>query len=321
MLPAIAFWDAMVTAACYMSIIGLGQYVSGSAGVFSVAHAAFAGIGGYAAAVLAVRFGTPLPVSLLAAALVASLPGFLLGYLSWRSDKLVAGLATIAFAEGVVVMLLNTPALGGAQGVLGVPLETNLPLAAGMLAIVALLVWRFDSSRLALAARACRDDFRTARSIGINIMWVKTLTFGLGAGIAGLGGGLGAYYLGVQSPAQLGFFYGSNYLLYVAFGGSYSVWGALFGSLTLTLLPEALRISDTVRFVLFGLLLAFSVAALPGGVIVRRPLGYLGPLQRPGGFLHRPHLRRRAPAGDSHVNERWIWGRKKGRRQATAKLD
>src|SRR3989454_10996338 len=166
----------------------MGVYFSNSAGALSAAHAAIAGMGAYTGAVLTTNFDWPFPVALLAGALVGCVIGLLLSLLTLRMNELVAGLTTLAFGETMVIIAFNLDYIGGANGFIGIPLETTFAAVYLVLALVVFVAWRFDRSRLGYAARACRDNVHAAAAMGINTPWVKTLVFALGGGIAGAGG-------------------------------------------------------------------------------------------------------------------------------------
>lgn len=257
----------------YIAIITLGQYVSMSSGSLSVAHAAMAGAGAYTGALLTRDAGVPFPLAILAGSLVGFALGMVLGFLSVRLHLLVAGLMTLAFSEVMAVLAYNLEFLGSANGLMGITLMTNLPVVYVILAVLILAIWRYDNSRLGFAARACRDDPRAAGAMGINVTWVKTFTFALGAAIAALGGVIQVHYTMVQTPEGLGFYQGMNYLILAVFGGSYVVWGPVFGGLALSILPEVLRFSAADRYTLYGLVLTIIIILRPQGVITRSPIG------------------------------------------------
>src|SRR5713101_1251699 len=268
-----AFWVVILITAGINAIITMGLYFSNSAGALSVAHAAIAGMGAYTGAVLTTNFDWPFPGAILAGALVGFAIGVLLSLVTLRMNELVAGLTTLAFGETMVIIAFNLDYIGGANGFIGIPLETTFAAVYLVLALVVFVAWRFDRSRLGYAARACRDNAHAAAAMGINTPWVKTLVFALGGGIAGLGGGLRAHYVLVQNPDDMGFFFSINYLIFWVFGGSYTLWGPVFGALFLTILPEFLRFSLYDRFIIYGVILTAIVIVRLQGVITRVPLG------------------------------------------------
>ena len=285
-----AFWVVTLITAGINAIITMGVYFSNSAGALSAAHAAIAGMGAYTGAVLTTNFDWPFPVAILAGALVGFAIGVLLSLATLRMNELVAGLTTLAFGETMVIIAFNLDYIGGANGFIGIPLETTCNVVYLLLALVVFIAWRFDRSRLGYAARACRDNVHAAAVMGINTAWVKTVVFALGGSIAGVGGVLRAHYVLVQSPDDMGFFFSVNYLIFWVFGGSYTLWGPVFGALFLTILPEFLRFSLYDRFIIYGVILTAIVIVRLQGVITRVPLG-----RRPALFEALARLRGRGP--------------------------
>jgi branched-chain amino acid transport system permease protein len=270
------FWTPVLITAGINSIIALGLYITMSSGPLSVAHAALAGIGGYLGAVLTTNFGWPFPLAILAGTALGFVTGLLLGLLIVRMNELVAGLTTLGFGETMAVIAFNIDYIGGANAFTGIPLRTSLGLVYVVLAVILFAAWRYDHSRLGFAARATRDSPVTAAAMGINTIWVKSFTFGIGAAIAALGGVLRAHYILVQGPEDMGFFVSVGILIFVVFGGSYTFWGPLFGGMVLTILPELLRFSAKDRFIIYGLLLTVMVIIRPQGLITRMPTGAKG---------------------------------------------
>src|SRR6266852_2266826 len=249
MSELLTFWTPVLITAGINSIIALGLYITMSSGPLSVAHAMLAG--------MALGF----------------LTGLLLGLLIVRMNELVAGLTTLGFGETMAVIAFNIDYIGGANAFTGIPMRTSLPLVYVVLAVVLFAAWRYDHSRLGFAARATRESAVAAAAMGINIVWVKSFTFGIGAAIAALGGVLRAHYILVQGPEDMGFFISVGFLIFVVFGGSYTFWGPLFGGMALTILPELLRFSAKDRFIIYGVLLTVMVIIRPQGLITRVPTG------------------------------------------------
>lgn len=272
----VTFWTPVLITAGINSIIAVGLYITMSSGPLSVAHAALAGMGGYLGAVMTTNFGWPFSLAILAGTALGFVTGLLLGLLIVRMNELVAGLTTLGFGETMAVIAFNTDYIGGANAFTGIPLRTTLGLVYAVLAVVLFAAWRYDHSRLGFAARATRDSPATAAAMGINTIWVKSFTFGIGAAIAALGGVLRAHYILVQGPEDMGFFVSVGILIFVVFGGSYTFWGPLFGGMVLTILPELLRFSAKDRFIIYGVLLTVMVIIRPQGLITRVPTGGRG---------------------------------------------
>jgi branched-chain amino acid transport system permease protein len=267
------FWSATLTAAGLNALIATGLYFSNSAGALSVAHAALAGIGAYVAAVLTTNFGWPFAAAILVGMAAGFAVGALLATLTLRMNELVAGLTTLAFGETMVVIAFNIDYIGGANSFSGIPLLTSLGHVYGALALVLFAAWRFERSRLGLAAEACRDAPVAAATMGIDVAHVKVLVFAIGSAVAALGGILRAHYLLVQNPDDMAFWQSVNYTIFWVFGGSHAFWGAALGAVVLTTVPELLRFSLYERFIVYGLLLVIMVILRPQGIVTRAPTG------------------------------------------------
>src|SRR4029077_6265390 len=100
-------------------------YFSTSAGALAACHAALAGMGAYLAAVLTTNFDWPFPAALLAGTVMGFAIGMLLALMTLRMNELVAGLTTLAFGETMVTIAFNLDYIGGANGFIGIPLETT----------------------------------------------------------------------------------------------------------------------------------------------------------------------------------------------------
>ena len=119
---------------------------------------------------------------------------------------------------------------------------------------------------------AVRDSELAARSLGVNIEWVKIQSFGISAAITGLAGVLLAHHLAYLSPETFGVLEALKLLLMIVVGGLGSILGAIFGAVFVSLLPVVLSILRDVlpgaisqqaglEPMLFGLIIAFITIA------------------------------------------------------------
>src|ERR1700722_8156355 len=267
------YWNSVALQALVIAITATGLYISNSAGSLSVAHAALAGISGYIAAVLTTNFEVPFVLAVLAGACGAAISGALLSLLTSRMSLLVAGLATLAYGETAEVIAYNISYIGGSNSFYGIPLHTTFGVALFGLGCALFIAWRFDRSRVGRSAGAVRDDPGAAAATGIRITYVRFVSFVLGAFVAGIGGALRAHYVLVVNPADLGFTFSLHLVIMWVVGGSYVFWGPALAAIALTFIPELLRFSTDLRFVLYGLLLAVIILRRPAGFIPRIPTG------------------------------------------------
>lgn len=267
-------WEPILIFACVNAMLALGFYITLSSGVLSVGHAAIAGMSAYASAVLTTNFDWPFVAAVLVGVAIAGVVGLLLGVLTVRMNLLVTSLVTLGFGETMSQVAYSVPYLGGANSFSGIPLRTTLPVAALCLALAVYVVWRFDASRLGIAARAIRDNAVAAAAAGADVVWVRSLTFGIGGALSGLAGAISAHYTLVVSPADLGFWMSFYIQVYVIFGSSYTLGGPILGAFVLTPAVELLRFAGPLRFAVYGLVILLVLIVRPQGLLTRRPLGH-----------------------------------------------
>jgi branched-chain amino acid transport system permease protein len=253
--------------------MALGLYITALSGQLSMATAAIAGVGGYLAAVLTVKFAfSLLPASCLAA-LAGGLVGTTLALLTLKMRDFILKLTTLAFGEALSVLAFNWDYIGGANSFTGIGLKTSIWTAATTALVAFYVAWRFDGSRLGFACRAVRDDPVAASAMGVSIAVTRSVSFALGGAVVGLAGAIQAHYVLVVSPHDLGFFVSLNFIIFLLFGGLQTVWGPIFGAVLLTVLPEALRFTNEYRLILYGLIIVAVVLRRPNGLLTRTPLG------------------------------------------------
>jgi branched-chain amino acid transport system permease protein len=114
--------------------------------------------------------------------------------------------------------------------------------------------------------RAVGDDEDTARSVGIPVSNYKLAAFTLGTAIAGLAGGLYAYFTQFIVPDSFGFIVSVALMAMVVIGGSGSTLGVSAAAIILTLLPEMFRFVNEYRLLIFGGLLVVVMRFAPGGL-------------------------------------------------------
>jgi branched-chain amino acid transport system permease protein len=257
----------------------------GYGGLLQVAHAAYYGIGAYAAALFWMKLGIGFFPGLLAAAVISGTLSLLVSLPAWRFKGDYFVMMSIAVQTVIYALLYNwTELTNGPFGISGIPrpvildyefvttgsislLYGALAFAFGML--IALLKW----SPFGRAMQAMRDDELAARSIGIPVDWLKLQAFALASALVGVAGGLYAAYVSYIDPTSFGLNESILMLSMVIVGGTGNVRGPLVGAAVLILLPEALRflnlpdaIAANVRLLAYGLLLVIMMRLRPQGL-------------------------------------------------------
>jgi branched-chain amino acid transport system permease protein len=282
--------------------------VNGMTGQFSLGHAAFMAMGGYAAGAVTyygsmLAWGTPgkhggflgsgewlFVVACLVGGLVATLAGYVVGLPSLRLKGDYLAIVTLGFGEILRVILQRTgptitnlaelkktsishllfpPPLGGAVGFNGLPKYTNVFWVTIFVVFMLVVAFRLKRSSLGRAMISVREDEFAAQAMGVNVSRIKVLAFMMAAFFAGTAGGLGAHQVGFNiSPRDAGFQRSLDYVLMTVLGGRGSITGVMLAAVLLTVLPEGLRDFDQYRMIVYSLVLI--------GMMLLRPQGLFG---------------------------------------------
>jgi len=257
-------------------VCGLNVIV-GFAGQISLGHAAFFGIGAYAAALLATKGGFSFWTALPCVIAISGLIGLLLGLPSLRVREDFLAITTIGINFIVEALFLYVPFFGGALGIGGIPrvllfgVELKglsfFYLCLFFLVIVILICWWFRRCWAGLACFALREEESAAASMGISPVRFKLLAFVIGTAMAGLGGALYAHYIRFIAATDFSFPVSILFLSMVVLGGTGTLWGPVLGALILGALPEIFRPLVDYRFLFYMVLLLVMIRFQPAGLL------------------------------------------------------
>jgi len=279
---SISFHGLAFAMVLYLISVGL-SVTMGMMGFVNLAHGVFAMLGGYVVTSLMSRHGVPFAAALAGAALVTALGSVVVERLLYRPlyggddlDQvlLTMGLVFMSVAAatylwGPMEQPMHPPRwLSGeiAIGPRGFPAYRSFLILSGA-ALVTVLWLGLERTLFGLRIRAAVDNLRMAQSVGINTSRLFTLTFALGSGLAGLGGGLGADLLAINPNFAL-----NNlvyFLIVVAVGGLGNIRGPFVAALLI-------GIADTGFKYLLPELGAFVIYALTMAILLWRPRGLFG---------------------------------------------
>lgn len=250
-----------------LAVMGL-ALVLGFTGQFSLGHAGFMAVGAYGSAALSVYAGLHPMLGVLLGGFAAALAGAAVGLPSLRLSGDYLAVVTLGFNQIIIVLIQNTPTLGGAQGLTGIPVATNFGWTFTWVLLGAFFIRNLLQSARGRVFAAVRDNEIATRSLGIDTTRAKVVAFVIGAFWAGIAGGLIAHYRSSIFPSQFQFDRSIEILAMVVLGGTGSLSGPLLAAGVLTALPELLRPVAEYRMVIYSLLLI--------GMMIVRPKGLLG---------------------------------------------
>jgi branched-chain amino acid transport system permease protein len=284
-LAALALLPVLTTSSPYVTVLAIDlltaalfaaslHFIMGPAGMHSFGHAAYFGLGAYAAALLVLRLGLPMELSLVVAPLFAAVGALICGWFCVRLSGVYLAMLTLAFAQIVwSVSFQWDDFTGGSNGLTGVwpaawlaDKQAYYYLTLAATAGAVLMLWRLLHAPFGYAMRAGRDSPLRADAIGINVAGVQWAAFVAAGLFAGLAGALFAFSKGSISPDSMGVGKSVDGLVMVLLGGLQTVTGPLVGAVTFTWLQDTVaRNTDYWRALLGGTILLL-VLAFPMGI-------------------------------------------------------
>jgi branched-chain amino acid transport system permease protein len=255
------------------------NFLFGIAGQVAFSHFAFAGVGAYAIVIFAHKLAIPFGIAFVLAIAASAVIALLVAIPSTRLEGFYLALATLAFAQLVIVLIDEGGALTGGTGgianyklpdVLGI--EIRGPLYTVLLVLlVAFTLWvllRVDESFFGRACRAIRDNPKAAEAMGVDLRRTKVIAFVLTSALAGLAGIAYAYVDNVINPPVFGLENAFLLLFMIIVGGTGRHAGAIAGAVFLYLAPFLLEPVVGQHFLLvFGLLVVLAIMFEPDGIV------------------------------------------------------
>jgi branched-chain amino acid transport system permease protein len=271
--------------------IGLNILV-GYTGQISLGQGGFLAVGAYASALLHLRSGLPVPLSILAAVLMTAAVGAMFGIPALRLKGLYLAIATLASQEIILFTVRNWDAVTGGTDAITLPrLEVAglvfrkdfhwywVILAFAVLAVVA--ARNLFRTGLGRSFMAVRDQDIAAAAMGIDVTRTKVLAFAVSSGFVGLAGALTAHYTTVVTWERFTLNISVLYLAVIIVGGLGSIAGSVYGAIFMISLPALItrvgqEMSGTfpgiverlpaIQVVVFGLVIVLFLIFEPRGL-------------------------------------------------------
>lgn len=266
--------------------------VNGFTGQFSIGHAGFMAVGGYASAVITtLLFSTSnwpvflqvlmYLISLLVGGTAAALIGYLIGLPTLRLKGDYLAIVTLAFGEVLRATIRLINYVGGPRGFNGIPRYTTF-FWVYLITIASIYIARnFVNSSFGRACIAIRENEIAAEAMGINTTKYKILSFTFSAFMAGVAGGMFAHLLMFLQPDTFSFLKSNDYLVFLYAGGAASISGSIISATILTAVPEFLRFLANWRIVIYGTLLVVLMLARPEGLYGGKEFSFLKIKKKP----------------------------------------
>ena len=249
----------------------------GPGGMASFGHAAWFGIGAYAAGLSVHVLAVPMPLGLALAPVAAGVVALLFGLVVVRLSGVYLAMLTLAFAQIVWAVAFQWQGLtGGDDGILGIwPPAWAGPRAFYWLSLAvgvggALALRRVLYAPFGFALRASRDQPWRAAAIGLDTGRIRLAAFALAGAAAGLAGGLAAYSKGSVFPSTISIGHSVDGLVMVLLGGVQTMAGPIVGAVLYTGLFDALLLATNLWRFCLGAAIVLLVLMFPQGLAGRR---------------------------------------------------
>jgi branched-chain amino acid transport system permease protein len=269
--------------------------VGGFAGVLPLGHAVFLGIGAYTSTVLSLQYGISPWLGMFVGGLLAVAAGMVIGLPTLKMRGAYFALATIAFAEGVRVMVENIEYLGpfklnGPRGLQIPPLNigwanfmfsSKVPyyyIILGLLLIIIFLTWAVSRSKLGYYLTAGGEEPEAAQALGVNVSRAKVIAMALSCFFTALAGTFYAQFsLFIHPKSTISLDISFEIAFIALIGGRGSIAGPVLGALLLRPVSDLSRIYfgdilPGMHLVIYGVVLIL--------VMIYQPRGLQEPLTR-----------------------------------------
>ncbi len=257
-------------------VLGISWNLAANAGLTSLGHSAFWGLGSYAALMSANRLGLPFFVSLLPAALAGAVVAVALAFITGRLRGIYFAIATLAMSEGLRVIAVMVPGVTG--GSAGVFIDQSLRPDARLIASVTLvsavaftlLAHLLSRTPFHYACRAMRNNELASQMLGINPLRARVAVLALSGAIAAFAGGVNVWYGGFLDP-NIAFDLHITILAQIGpiLGGIHTLAGPIIGGIATLAISELSRMTvgeQGYSLLVYGAILVVSIMFMPNGI-------------------------------------------------------
>jgi branched-chain amino acid transport system permease protein len=256
-------------------------------GELSLGQVGFMLVGAFSSALLAMRLGISVWLSILMGGLIAAAVALILSYPMLRTKAVYFSVMTLLVSEIFRLAMWYTPSLsGGGTGLRGIPVLGGITIP-GIVAIdfagktayyyfllisvllSLIILWRIEQS-LGSTWLAIRQNGDLAQSVGINVMGYKIAAFVIACFFSGIAGALFAHFmhlLTTDPTAMFGMLTSIYVVIYMVVGGQAKFAGPIVGAIVLTLVPEFARPLKQYQPIIFGGLVIFCIFFMREGLI------------------------------------------------------
>lgn len=290
-ISATGRWDFYytLTSVALLSIGAAGVWLTFYIGRINIGQGAYALTGGYVSAILMTQLGISFWLTIPLAGLFCAIVAVLVGLPILRLRGVYFAMVTLVMTEVARLTALALPVTNGAKGITSIPMPgevsifglTLIPdfatlenprqafyfVAAGMMIVVYLVMWRIVNSRLGHLCRSLQQNEELSASIGVNTAWLRIMAYAISSFFGGVAGAIFVSISQSIYPSSFVVQDSVNFMLYCFLGGLSYVFGPMLGTLLLYFGWDLLAVAKQYQLLIYSGSLIALMLLLPNGVL------------------------------------------------------
>jgi branched-chain amino acid transport system permease protein len=284
-------WDFYytLTSVALLSVAAAGVWLTFYIGRINIGQGAYALTGGYVSAVLMTQYGVSFWLTLPLAGIVCALVSVLIGLPILRLRGVYFAMVTLVLTEVARLTALALPITNGAKGITSIPLPGELSvfgltiipdfatlenpklafylMAAVLMVLTYLVLWRIVNSRLGHLCRSLQQNEELSASIGVNTAMLRVLAYAISSFFGGLAGAIFVAISQSIYPSSFVVQDSVNFMLYCFLGGLGYVFGPMLGTLLLYFGWDLLSVAKEYQLLIYSGALIALMLVLPNGIL------------------------------------------------------
>lgn len=284
-------WDFYytLTSVALLSVAAAGVWLTFYIGRINIGQGAYALTGGYVSAVLMTQYGVSFWLTLPLAGIFCALVSVLIGLPILRLRGVYFAMVTLVLTEVARLTALALPVTNGAKGITSIPLPGELSvfgltiipdfatlenpklafylMAAVLMVLTYLVLWRIVNSRLGHLCRSLQQNEELSASIGVNTAMLRVLAYAISSFFGGLAGAIFVAISQSIYPSSFVVQDSVNFMLYCFLGGLGYVFGPMLGTLLLYFGWDLLSVAKEYQLLIYSGALIALMLVLPNGVL------------------------------------------------------
>ncbi|MBN9055850.1 MAG: branched-chain amino acid ABC transporter permease [Rhizobiales bacterium] len=284
-------WDFFytLTSVALLSVGAAGVWLTFYIGRINIGQGAYALVGGYVSAILVTQAGVSFWLTLPLAGLFCAFISVLIGLPILRLRGVYFAMVTLVLTEVARLSALALPITNGAKGITSIPLPGELSIfgltvipafgslsnprfgfymmAAALMVVTYLVLWRIVNSRLGHLCRSLQQNEELSASIGVNTAYLRVLAYAISSFFGGIAGAMFASISQSIYPSSFVVADSVNFMLYCFLGGLGYVFGPMLGTLLLYFGWDLLSIAREYQLLIYSGVMILLMLVLPNGVL------------------------------------------------------